>query len=142
MLRMQVARISSLHLLGRTALAAASGSPFPASFLEQAREAADKLSAEQIPWAEPLAAMLRAGAAMIEGDRPLAASLLANAASGFEATDMALYLAAARRRMGELVGGDEGRAQVEEATEWMMEQGVVNPDRMTEMLAPGLASHR
>jgi serine/threonine protein kinase len=136
-LRMQVARISSLHLLGRTALAAAQGASDPAPFLEQAKEAADKLSAEQIPWAEPLAAMLRAGGSVIEGDRPRAASLLACAASGFEAADMALYLAAARRRLGELLGGDEGLAQAEEAKAWMAERGVVNPDRMTEMLAPG-----
>jgi hypothetical protein len=136
-LRMQVARISSLHLLGRMALAVARGRSDPAPFLKQAREAAEKLSAEQIPWAEPLAAMIRAGALTIEGDRPGAAAIVVDAASGFAAADMALFEAAARRRLGELRGGDKGRAQVHEANEWMGERGVINPDRMTEMLAPG-----
>jgi hypothetical protein len=56
---------------------------------------------------------------------------------GFHAADLALFDAAARRRLGELLGGDEGAALVRKATTWMEAQGVVNPERITELLAPG-----
>jgi eukaryotic-like serine/threonine-protein kinase len=141
-LEVQVTRISSLHLLGRTALAAAQGSSDPAPFLEQAKEAAEKLEAERMAWAEPLAAMIRAGVSVLEGDKDRAATLLASAARGFEAADMALFLSAARRRLGELLGGDEGRELAAASSEWMAERGVVSPDRMTEMLAPGFRARK
>ena len=46
-------------------------------------------------------------------------------------------LPVARRRRGELLGGEEGRALVEAANAWMTEQTIKSPTRMTEMLAPG-----
>ena len=59
------------------------------------------------------------------------------AEAGLRAADMALYLAAARRRRGEITGGDAGRALVEESNAWMAGQGIRNPDRMSVLLAPG-----
>ena len=50
---------------------------------------------------------------------------------------MLLYAAAARRRLGEMLGGDEGRALVETADAWMRSETIVNPERMTEVFAPG-----
>jgi hypothetical protein len=65
--------------------------------------------------------------------------LLREAASGFDAADMALYAAAARRTLGKLVAGDEGRALVENAEEWMRSESIKNPARMAAMLTPGFA---
>jgi hypothetical protein len=65
------------------------------------------------------------------------ADLLTRAQLGFEAADMALYSAAARRCRGLLVGGGEGAALVAEADAWMRNEGIRNPERMTAMLAPG-----
>jgi hypothetical protein len=138
-LRMQMARILSVDLRGRTALAAAEACPNRTHFLQQATRAAAKIEGERMPWADPLATMLRAGVAAQEGDRGYAAALVARAIDGFRVADMALFMEAARRRRGELIGGAEGRALVDDANGWMAEQGVVNPDRLTAMLAPGFS---
>ncbi len=42
-----------------------------------------------------------------------------------------------RRRPGELIGGDEGRAPGKASVAWMTEQGIRKPERMIAMLAPG-----
>ena len=68
--------------------------------------------------------------------------MLDRAESGLRSAEMALHLAAARRRRGELVGGDEGRGLVEESNAWMTGQGIRNPDRMSLLLAPGAWSRR
>ena len=50
---------------------------------------------------------------------------------------MAHYAAAAQYRRGQLVGGDEGHAQITAAPEWFKAQEVVNIERMVCLLAPG-----
>jgi hypothetical protein len=50
---------------------------------------------------------------------------------------MALHAAAARRRLGVLLGGDTGLALLSEANAWMFGAGVSNVDGITRMLAPG-----
>jgi hypothetical protein len=49
---------------------------------------------------------------------------------------MALYAAAARRRLGELLGGAEGAALIEAADDWMAGQGVARPERLTALFVP------
>ena len=60
------------------------------------------------------------------------------AVAGFEEADMALHAACARRRKGELVGGEEGRGLVESANATLRERGVQDVDRWTAMYAPCL----
>jgi eukaryotic-like serine/threonine-protein kinase len=48
----------------------------------------------------------------------------------------------ARRRLGELLSGDEGRILVTAANEWMTGEGIRNPDRVTQMEAPGFSARR
>jgi len=50
---------------------------------------------------------------------------------------MKLFAAACRRRLGKLIGGDEGHSLVAEADAWMAGQFIVNPARMTATLVPG-----
>ena len=64
-------------------------------------------------------------------------SELSRAETGFDATRMALYAAAARRCRGLLVGGETGRGHVEAADSWMRGELIRNPERMTAMVAPG-----
>ncbi|WP_437876587.1 serine/threonine-protein kinase [Sorangium sp. So ce513] len=137
-LRIQAVRIIITHLRACAALAAASDAPSDAEPLhEEALRAARKLDAEHMPWADPLAASVRAAVAASRGEPEAALQSLADAVRGFESAGMALYAAAARRRHGELLQGDEGRAAVAAANAWMQDQGIVSPDRITRMLLPG-----
>jgi len=92
---------------------------------------------ERTQWGEPLAFLLRAGAAATRGEAEPALRFLQSAEAGFGAAAMALHAAAARRRRGELMGGDAGRGLVGSADAWMAGEGIRNPERMTAMLAPG-----
>jgi len=50
---------------------------------------------------------------------------------------MNLYAAAARRRLGEIVGGERGQELITDADAWMERQKIKNPEKLTRMLAPG-----
>jgi hypothetical protein len=88
-----------------------------------------------MPWAAPLAAVVRAGVDALRGAREEADQALGLAASGFDSLDMALYAAAARLQRAHLGGGGAGEAR---ARAWMEGQGIVHPARMAEMLVPGV----
>lgn len=107
------------------------------ALLEQAEAEADTIAGEGTHWGQPLSLLIRAGAAVTRGRVEDAVRLLASAEAGFVAADMALHAAVARRRRGELVGGDEGRALADAADAWMGGQSIRNPARITAMLAPG-----
>lgn len=89
------------------------------------------------PFQRGVAAASRAGAAMIRGERARAVDLLREAVQQAQDPEARQILAPLRWRLGELLGGDEGRALVESATADMRAQGIVNPARWTAMLVPG-----
>jgi eukaryotic-like serine/threonine-protein kinase len=64
-------------------------------------------------------------------------ALTREALKGLEEADTNLYAAAARRRLGELLGGDEGRELITKADEWMSRQQIRNPPAFTRLMAPG-----
>jgi hypothetical protein len=88
-------------------------------------------------WANPLAQLIRAGIAALRGSQTDALALLADAEEGFTRAEMNLYAAAARRRRGQLLGGQDGQARLVEADAWMTGQDIRNPARLAAMLAPG-----
>jgi hypothetical protein len=102
-----------------------------------AARCARRLRREGARWAAPLAALLDAGVSAARDDTAGAVSDLERAEQGFAEVNMALHAAVARRRRGELVGGTEGAALVEAANAWMHAQGIVRPDGIVGMLAPG-----
>jgi hypothetical protein len=51
-------------------------------------------------------------------------------------------VATARRRLGGLLGGLDGRPLVEAADTWFSGEGVKRPDRLVELLAPGFGEAR
>jgi hypothetical protein len=48
-----------------------------------------------------------------------------------------MFAAAARRRLGQLLGGTEGASLAESAEAFMRARGVSNLEAMTELLCPG-----
>ncbi len=49
-------------------------------------------------------------------------------------SNMRLCSASARRRLGELIGGDRGQAEIARADQWMTDQKIQNPARMASMI--------
>jgi hypothetical protein len=136
--------IEPLNLRVRLAIALAAGARSGGRatetkrFLAAAERDARRIERERAHWGDGLARMLRAGVAATRGDRATALALVSAAERSLHAADMELYAAAARRRRGEVLGGNEGQTLVESADLWMGEEGIRNPERMTAMLIPGV----
>jgi hypothetical protein len=137
MLRGQLIFIGAHELRARAALAAAEGTGTRKALLDAAARDVKAILGRRAPWGVPVAALLRAGIAASSGDRGTAMRELACAERGFVEADMGLYAAAARRRWGQLAGGEHGKALADAAAQWMIGRGIEAPDRMTAMLAPG-----
>jgi tetratricopeptide (TPR) repeat protein len=141
-LRIQTFRIEVLHLRARIALAAATAADPPpaadaARLLRAARRGVGRLARERTPWARAFSQLIHAGLCARDRRPEDAARLLVAAESEFASSDMRLYTAVTRRCRGQLLGGDEGRMMVEAADAWIKQQHIVNPERITMMLAPG-----
>lgn len=134
----------ALQLRGRSALAAAAAATNgkdTSALLASATRDARAVGRIRAGWAAPVSGLLLAGIAVTKrASDERAITLLRSAVSGFDAAEMALYAAAARRRLGGVIGGDEGASLIRTADEWMTAQTVRNPARMTAMLAPGFRS--
>ncbi len=103
-----------------------------------ARALAAKMARERMAWSDALAVAVRAAASHLEGRVEESVLLLDEAAAGFDAANMVLMAATARRRKGAIVGGEAGAALVATADAFMAGQRIVRPPRMTAMLMPGL----
>jgi len=141
LIRFQLYQIESYHLRARAALASEMRPELTSRerriFLRSAERDARGIERTGAPWALPLAHLIRAGIAAARRDMAGATVLLIKGEEELTRHEMALYAAAARRRRGQLLGGDEGRALVAEADSWMDGQDIKNPARMADMLAPG-----
>jgi hypothetical protein len=87
--------------------------------------------------AEPFVPYIKGALTYLNGDQDSAVKLLGEAARAFRQAQFKLHAAATNRQLGRLLGGDEGRELIEKADETMKEEGVVKPDRIAAMLAPG-----
>jgi len=137
--RVQGVRISMGDLRARCALAAAAGGADRAPLLAVAERAVGRLERERLAWADALALLLRAGLSAARGEVADVAPLLERATAAFDAAQMAVHAHVVRRRLGETLSGDEGRSLVHTADSWMHSQGIRNPARYAEVLAPNLA---
>ena len=138
LMRIQHVRADVYQHGGRAAVAAAAASPGEAGpLLREAETYARRLDRERIGWTAATACLIRAGASSVRGDTTSAIATLRQAAALCDAADIGLFAAAARRGLGRLIGGDEGRALVTQADAWMHSQGIRNPARMASCMAPG-----
>jgi eukaryotic-like serine/threonine-protein kinase len=140
LLNVPIAAVEILHLRGRIKLALAEKRPAGAARRALIREVAAltrQLARIKLPLAQRLAPLLGAGAAHLAGNARESMRLLEEALAALKASETLLYTAAARRRLGELRGGEDGRQLVQQADAWMATQDVKNPARITAMLAPG-----
>jgi hypothetical protein len=137
--QIQHLRIEALHVRARCALAAAAAARGGARdrWLRGVERDLRRIARERAPWTRGWVELLAAGIAAGRGDDDGAAAWAREAAARCEATGMRLYAAAARRRLGELLRGDEGGRLVANADAWMAEQGIRDPRRMMMVLAPG-----
>jgi hypothetical protein len=137
-LHVQSVRIEGWYLRGRADLAAAMTAATGAAepLLRDAELAARHIDREATPWGAPLALALRATVAHRRGDAARARAELSAAVDGFAAAEMGLYEAASRRRLGALVGGDEGASLIAAADAAMGDGRVADPAAMTAMLLP------
>jgi serine/threonine protein kinase/tetratricopeptide (TPR) repeat protein len=143
-LQLQLFRVETSYLRARCALAMAAASPNASThararrrFLAMARHEARRIASENMQWANPIAHLVGAAVAYLEGESLLATGLLAEAIDGFDVADMHLYAAVARRRLGTLLGGSHGHELLRQADEWMTSRTIRNPHHMTRLFAPG-----
>jgi hypothetical protein len=135
--RVKFNRIDIHQLRGRSAVAAARCTADPRDLLRIAHTDARQLESEKTPYSMAMANVVRAGVAAVSGDLGRARIRLLEAPGKFEALGLRLWASAARRRLGELLGGDEGRELVARADAWMTAQTIRDPARITAMLIPG-----
>jgi hypothetical protein len=137
LLKIQHVYIDALQYSGRAALAAAAQGAPAGPLLKHAERIARILDRQRMGWSVTFAAYLRAGIAAVRGDEDAAAALLRRAIDGFDRGGLALYAAAARRRLGQFVGGDEGKSLIARCDDWMAGQGIRVPEKMARACASG-----
>ena len=134
-LRVKIIRVLSQSLRGRLLLADSSDS----SRLRQVAKIADRIEREGIGVASVHAHLLRAAVANQRGRQDTVAAEFRKAITAAKENEMAFHLAAARLRLGQVLGGDEGAALLAESNDWMAQQEIVDAERMCEMVAPGFS---
>lgn len=142
LLQVQFTRLKMVLLHARSAIACAAvadRSQRP-RLLAEAEDDARRLERELRSDGQAAAHLLRAGIARVRGDEDAALVHLDAAIQGYQAAEMALDVACARRARGMLIGGDEGRALVAEADGFMAAQGIHRPQQWLSVQAPGFSA--
>jgi tRNA A-37 threonylcarbamoyl transferase component Bud32 len=133
-------RCEARWLRGRLALAAVgSAGDAGRKLIAEARKMARKLEGERDVFATASALLLRAAIATRCGDAASAIEILRGAVEAAEGGDLMMHATCARWRLGELLGDDEGRLLRSQAGTWMREQGIVEPNKLVEVVSPGFA---
>lgn len=104
------------------------------------RQDVQLLQREERHYARGLAAILLASMAALEGRTEEALRELDEADARFTESEMALHAACARRRKGELLGGEVGRELIAGADAVLRAQGIRNTARWADMYAPGFTA--
>jgi eukaryotic-like serine/threonine-protein kinase len=142
-LRIAMLRVQLLHLRSVAALCEAGhqqrlGRASDARRLRhEARSTAARLAKQRISFARPLAQLTLAAADVAVGNLESGCQGLTSSIELFTKQGMRLYAAAARSRLGQLLGGYEGAALVQQGRGAFTAEGVVKVSSMLDLLAPG-----
>ena len=138
LLHVQHLRATTAFVRGRSLIASIEAAPGRrAERVAKARKMARRLAREKMPWTAAFACFVAAAAANAAGDRPAAVAALESAIHRANLADMAIFVWAARHRLGLLLGGVDGARRVRDAEEAMGAQGIKAPARYAGMLLPG-----
>ncbi len=138
LLRFVLPRTELLYLRARAALAllaSPEGRPNAAMLFGQASAAARRIRRTRTRPALAFASAIEAGVARQQGNLDRMKTCLEAAVEGFRATELGLHMHAAKWRLGQLVGGDGGRALRAEAERHLAEQ-VRRPETIVRTLLP------
>jgi len=139
--RVQIVRSLSIWLRGRLHAGAAEEQG-DTSRLRDVERLAKRLERERTSYAAVWASLLRAAERYQRGDDDAAVAHLRWAADAAEAKHLGLCCLAARRALGTILGGDEGRELVADADAALGAEQIAKPERMVRFVAPGLARRR
>jgi serine/threonine protein kinase len=135
----QHAKIDALQSRARSALALAMVSRDRNDLLRQASRDAKSLGKIPLLWPKAWCQLLQACIAHLQGHDDRARAGLAVAASHFDSLGMQLHAETARRRLGQLLGGQNGNALIVAADARMTSLGIRRPARIAAVFAPGFA---
>jgi tetratricopeptide (TPR) repeat protein len=124
-----------MHL--RLGLMLSGAAALAAGRLDDAARRASAALRVRHPLARPVGQWLQAGVAAARGEPERALALVAEAEAAYATLGFMGYATALKRRRGALLGGDEGRALVEDADAWFSARGAKDPARFAATLVPG-----
>jgi hypothetical protein len=131
-------RTYTRYSLGRLAVASIATDPgAKVARLAEARKMLLLLEREHDAWAGALARILEGMIANAEGRREAAVAALRKAHERIDATGTGRYRAPVRYRLGQLLGGDEGKALVHAATTELEGCGVHDVAKWSATFFPG-----
>jgi hypothetical protein len=138
LLRSQSIVVAYLEARTRAALIAAAARKGDAqrACLVDARRTATDLRRTRVKYAAGHAELTDASVDHLAGRRREANDGLRRAIAEFERADLHLYAAIGRCRLGELIGGDEGRALRDNGGDFLRRGGVRRPERWLRLLSP------
>ncbi|MEO7093434.1 MAG: AAA family ATPase [Polyangiales bacterium] len=136
--RIQIVRFEVNELLARTALAAAGATSGAErkELLDTAEHHIAKLAREPLPWMKAITLVRRGCLRAARGDSDGAVREFRAAMPACDATEIGLYSAATRVRLGGLIGGDEGRALRDEGRARLVAEEIKNPEAFVALYAP------
>jgi tRNA A-37 threonylcarbamoyl transferase component Bud32 len=139
LLKISGIRIEHAWISGRVALAVAETLPAEerAPHLRRAGQHARALARAEHQTGVAMGALLEAGICWLEPSPARALVALERAVATAEAAGAVLLAESGRRWLGELRGGPEGEELRESSRRWMTKQGVLDPDRIAHLIAPG-----
>ncbi len=136
--KIQVVRFEVHELHARSAIAAArvaTGND-RARLLKIAEHHTDKLGREDLAWTKAITALRRAGVCETYQDSDAAVREYRAAIVAADAAELGMHAAAARVRLGALLGGDEGSALRDTGFATLRAEEVKNPDAFVALYAP------